>query len=249
MDAYGYCINNPIRYIDPTGMIWEDPQAAEELKTKIREKTTELQTKINRCNNKLNREGISERRANKLREKINDATGRIESLNNSIVNIDLIQSDTQNTYRLVKHSGESSHVTRGSDGVINIQGTSDGIFIHEIKHVAMSINSSNGLVFNNNYLVPTTQDGLTDEMEGYKAQYAYDGGGLPFNVSNINDFNTQSGEARLNMMLKIGGITKEDGNPVYRALQRRASNYREQQRINRRHQRDEERRLRRLNRN
>jgi hypothetical protein len=238
MQSYVAFNNNPIRYNDPTGMIWEDPQQAERLRGNIRNRISSINSDINKWNEKLNEEGISDNKAERLRNKISDAEGRVSSLNESIGDIDTLGNDQDNTYRLVNHSNDSSRVIRGSDNVINIEGSSTGIHIHEIRHVALSLGSTEGLQFTeSNYLRPTTPNGLIDEMEGYKAQYAYDGGGLPFQVGHIREFNHSIGENRVNMLHKIGGITTENGNPVYRALQRASQNINTQQRINTRNQR------------
>ncbi|MFI2744366.1 hypothetical protein ACG2LH_16645 [Zhouia sp. PK063] len=54
---------------------------------------------------------------------------------------------------------------KGSDRVINIQGSNDALHIHEIKHTALSSN------------------GLLDEIAGYIAQYGYEPSSLPSSVS------------------------------------------------------------------
>jgi hypothetical protein len=217
-------------------MIWEDPQQAEALRGNITEKISSIDSDVNRWNKKLNKDGISDRKARKLRNKISNAEGRITSLEESIKDIDALGAD-QHTCRLVNHNNSTSGVTKGAGDVINIEGSSTGIHIHEIRHVSLSLKSNEGLQFTeNNYLRPTTPNGLIDKMEGYRAQYAYDGGNLPFKVSHINEFDHSSGEKRANIMVKIGGIKTENGNPVYDATQRAAQNYLVQQKINRKNQ-------------
>ena len=224
MQPYTAFNNNPVRYTDPTGMVWEDFQVALNLISKIGEKITNLGNKITKIEGKLSKEGITDRKRNRLENKKSNLEGRIESLNTSITDIMDIELADE-TFRLHKHGESSSRIQKGSDGVINIQGTTDGIFIHEIRHVAFSLNSEVGLVFNSdNILVPTTRDGLIDEMEGYKAQYAYSGGGLPFSISHISQLNYKNAKAQREFTIKIGSLQKNDGSPAYIGLYTRAQN-------------------------
>ena len=57
---------------------------------------------------------------------------------------------------------------------------SDALHIHEIRHVALSLDSPKGLTFNQyDQLMPTTITGLKDEISGYSAQHGYDPTSLP----------------------------------------------------------------------
>lgn len=71
--------------------------------------------------------------------------------------------------------------------------------------------------FSNRYLRPTQGIGLLDEMEGYKAQYAFRPGSLPFSVRNIEDFNHSSTFNQVQMTKKIGSL-KQNGKPIYKQI-------------------------------
>lgn len=121
----------------------------------------------------------------------------------------MLGKDTDHTYDLVYSSNEKHNVKKGNK-IIKIQGSSDALHIHEIRHVALALGSSKGLVFSDdNLLRPAiNESGLNDEIEGYRAQYSFDPNSLPEYDGNYNGINSEY----------IGNITDSNGNLVYPAI-------------------------------
>ena len=197
---YNYVLNNPVNLVDPDGLIWEDPKEAEKLKKSVQKvidglakRKTKLEAKIA----KREAEGKSTKNQTNAIGRIDARTGQLETTKD---NIDALGADQDHVFRLASgdNQGDGKHgVTQGSDGVINIYGTNSALHVHEIRHVALSLDSENGLEFNsNNSLRPTTPSGRLDEIEGYKAQYGYSGrgpgaaesdDGIVENIANLKD--------------------------------------------------------------
>ncbi|MCV9387475.1 RHS repeat-associated core domain-containing protein [Reichenbachiella ulvae] len=209
-NPYHYVKNNPIKYIDPTGMIWKDQKEADDLIDKVLNRLGSVIESRAKAQYKLNNDsGLSDKQKSKLQKKIDKLDGRVESLQGTISDVVALGADQDHVYDLVSgdNQGSGKHgVTQGEDGVINIYGSNDGLHVHEIKHVSLSLVSAEGLSFDkNNNLLGTSPEtyGADDEVAGYKAQYGYTGSG------------PGAAETRWGVIENIANLKDDNGNYVY----------------------------------
>ena len=178
---------NPIILNSPNVDIWVFPIEAKMLKKNVQdveEHLTNLRAdKIKKAsilnNDKLkvvNEKGKTEldRIIYKTKLQIEDLSSRISRLKHIKATIDDLIADSINRYRFVypQSSEGDSHVYKDGNGVVLIEGATDGMHIHEMEHIANSLHRG-GLKFDgNHYLI--NQGGMTDEVAAYKSQYAFD---------------------------------------------------------------------------
>ena len=169
LSPYAYCANNPVMYVDPTGMEVEEGSLKEwvKLKQRIEKQRDRLQSDINKLNAKAEAKGWSSK---KLAGKIGNKAERLASLNSSIGTMEILEGSTQ-VYSL-SHTGdgEDGGVTLNtSTNIIDIKFGSTANFVHEMTHAGQF--ETGDVAFLNTGM--TVLQDLYDETAAYKAQFGY----------------------------------------------------------------------------
>lgn len=191
LSPYAYCANNPIVYIDPTGMYIEEGSQKEweSRKSDVTSQRDYLQKRVDKLTAKAAAKGWS---AEKLANRIGDKSERAASLNSSLGTMGTLESSTQGYSLSHTASGENGGVTLNTEtNIIDIKFGSGNTanFVHEATHAGQF--EKGDMAFDSKSGMTLAQD-IHDEVSAYKAQYAYDPSsisGLP-STSYANSFGT-----------------------------------------------------------
>jgi RHS repeat-associated protein len=136
ISPYTWCGNNPVSYIDPTGMYIEEGSQKEweRRKDDVTSQRDYLQKRVDKLTAKAEAKGWS---AEKLASRIGDKTERITSLNTSLGTMRTLESSSQGYSLSHTAPGENGGVTLNTGtNTIDIRFGSGNTanFVHEVTH-------------------------------------------------------------------------------------------------------------------
>ena len=164
----------------PTNKSWKYPQAAQRLIAHIDAKINELTKNSSKIQAKLDEPSthLSDKQKAKRAAMLKDLDSRLVELNASKADMDRLGNDPNHIYAF-SEKGENC-VIKVNDKEIIIQSENDALLIHEIRHISFWLQTGRSFRFSkDNLLKPVFADGSVDELQSYRAQYAFSPNSLP----------------------------------------------------------------------
>ena len=206
LSPYSWAGGNPLRYVDPTGMVIEDGSKKEWDKQKgnVESRRDNLQGRMDKLSAKAEAKGWS---AEKLASKTGNLTERVSSLTGSLKTMGTLEGSSQ-VYSLQKVTGSEGGTTYDSKtGNVVIGFGSTANFVHETTHAGQF--ESGDIAFDTKSGQSLGQD-VHDEVAGYKAQFAYD----PSSVSQLPASSVANSFGAITPSW-VQGVTGADGSKIY----------------------------------
>ncbi|QOI97310.1 MAG: hypothetical protein HRU69_07325 [Flammeovirgaceae bacterium] len=203
---YTFVANNPINFIDPDGREIEEGSRKEwdKQRKSVENRRDKLQKRIDKLEAKAEKKGWS---AEKIASKTNNLQGRVDGLNTTIAGLDRLESSSQ-VYQLQKTNDELGGTTYDpGTGNVVISFGSTSSFVHESTHAVQFEHGD--VAFSTTNGQSLGQD-VYDEMDAYRAQWAYD----PSSVSRLKSTSVADSYGAITATW-VQGITASDGSRPY----------------------------------
>ncbi len=135
---------------------------------------------------------------NSLTEKNTGLASKNDHLSTGIAAIAALRADVNHNYSFSSPSSSDGdhYVTQGRGKNVTVEGSNDGLFLHESVHVLQSINagglrfSSGGKLFNAS---GTRVGQINNEVQSYRVQFSFDGSFIPDEpANNLSDINSEA---------------------------------------------------------